>query len=444
MKKRIIATLVSAVLFCGLFAGCAKNEKASNGSVTTVTFWSNDASAGDALNSIVEEFNDTIGKDKKIKVELTIGGSNYFQTVDVAHQNDQLPDILVCTGDQLKLFLKKGDIVPIDSFDGSKEFMESVKGPRVDGGNVRNGKTYSLYMSTLTAGMIYNKDLFKKAGIVDENGEAKPPKTWEELREYAKKLTNKKEQVYGYSFPFKNGIYYNLRAPFSTSSDIKTDWDNLTVDHSELGDIFNLMLDLKKDGSLFPGSESMEDDTSRAYFAEGKIAMVPAISWDVAVYTKQFVAKCDWGVAPMPVKDASKAYPGWSEVAGGYLLSKNALEKGDKAFEFYKYLYSNESLGKFAKDAGKILLDTDIMNTVEKIDDNTVAFANLYDPERDYTRYPTYVVEGDNVDDTFKKIWSGELTVDEGIDYLNKNYEKGLKKAVENKEIDVTPFQTKK
>ncbi|UKI35907.1 MAG: extracellular solute-binding protein [Clostridiales bacterium] len=37
-------------------------------------------------------------------------------------------------------------------------------------------KTYRLPVSVTTMGLIYNKDMFKSAGIVDEKGEAKAPR----------------------------------------------------------------------------------------------------------------------------------------------------------------------------------------------------------------------------------------------------------------------------
>lgn len=40
----------------------------------------------------------------------------------------------------------------------------------------------------------YNKDLFRKAGL-DPN---KPPKTWPELYEYAKKISALGDDIYGY------------------------------------------------------------------------------------------------------------------------------------------------------------------------------------------------------------------------------------------------------
>ena len=58
------------------------------------------------------------------------------------------------------------------------------------------GKVYGLWLNSDVRMLGYHKDLFVKAGL-DPN---KPPATWKELREYAKKLTNPAEGVWGYGF----------------------------------------------------------------------------------------------------------------------------------------------------------------------------------------------------------------------------------------------------
>ncbi len=66
----------------------------------------------------------------------------------------------------------------------SPELEERLKG--------EDGKTYAVADRKRLKGYIlyYRKDLFRRAGIVDESGEAIPPKTWDELYEYAQRLTN--------------------------------------------------------------------------------------------------------------------------------------------------------------------------------------------------------------------------------------------------------------
>ncbi|MDI6783271.1 MAG: extracellular solute-binding protein, partial [bacterium] len=47
-------------------------------------------------------------------------------------------------------------------------------------------------------GLFYNKKLFKAAGIVAQNGEPKPPETWDELVKTAVKLTDRKKNISGF------------------------------------------------------------------------------------------------------------------------------------------------------------------------------------------------------------------------------------------------------
>lgn len=60
-----------------------------------------------------------------------------------------------------------------------------------------NGSVYAIPNRTDCRALYYNKDLLIKAGYVDANGEAVPPKDWKELKEYALKLTeyDSKKQI---------------------------------------------------------------------------------------------------------------------------------------------------------------------------------------------------------------------------------------------------------
>lgn len=63
---------------------------------------------------------------------------------------------------------------------------------------IRNGRIYALPIMAYIQALMYNKKLFKEAGIVDANGEAKPPTNWEEFVSCAKKLTNRSKGVSGF------------------------------------------------------------------------------------------------------------------------------------------------------------------------------------------------------------------------------------------------------
>jgi len=52
-------------------------------------------------------------------------------------------------------------------------------------------RVFAVPNSTDDRALYYNEDLFERAGLVDENGVARPPKNWKELREFGRKLTER-------------------------------------------------------------------------------------------------------------------------------------------------------------------------------------------------------------------------------------------------------------
>lgn len=210
-----------------------------------------------------------------------------------------------------------------------------------------DGKIYTLPNSILTFGLVYNKDMFRKYGIVDEKGEPTPPKTFDELREYAKRMTNPDEQDYGIILPMKWGGFCStdvLGLMLGSSGRSEFDCIKGKYDFDPVKPIVHMYLGLINDGSCFPGSETLDNDMARAYFAERNIAMKFAGSYDVGVFNSQFPAKCDWGVAPYPVADSSNRFKQKMIIGGGYAMSKACVEKiGDEAaLEILKFFYGDE------------------------------------------------------------------------------------------------------
>jgi len=63
----------------------------------------------------------------------------------------------------------------------------------------RNNRYYAFPTSAYSMGLYYNKRLFRNAGVVDEKGEANPPRTWEQFLEAAKKIANPDKGICGFA-----------------------------------------------------------------------------------------------------------------------------------------------------------------------------------------------------------------------------------------------------
>ena len=64
----------------------------------------------------------------------------------------------------------------------------------------RDGKIYAIPTTQYIQGLLINKNLFRRAGLVDENGDIMFPKTYDELAEYAK-IIKEKTGVSGFAMP---------------------------------------------------------------------------------------------------------------------------------------------------------------------------------------------------------------------------------------------------
>lgn len=438
--RKLLSLAVAAALSVGMMTGC-QNKTTSSGS-TTVRVWTTDAGGKSVWEKLVKKFNDTTGKEKGIKIEWTTYSSDFLTSLEVARKNDQLPEIAAIS--DVSGYSKTGDVLPLEDMPGGKEFIEEYGIDLVQGRNIIGDVVYNVPSTSNVPALVYNKDLFKAAGLVDSNGEALPPQTWEEVREYAKKITDEKKQVYGLGIPLKEmSLYcnYMLRPSFASSYGEMAvyDFDNITVSYDNYKYPFEWSLKVKSDNTLFPGAEGLDNDTMRAYFAEGKIGMYMGLSWDVGVLTSQFVAKCDWGVAPCPVVEGMERQPNWRDISGSYSICKSAKNLDlEKVMEVYKFIFSLNSRKAIYENGVRIPCKKDAIEAADssKLSTQFQDFANLLDENFKVIVPPSLKLEGDTFVDTFSKVWAEKVSVDDAIKDLNIRYTAAFKKGVEDGSIN--------
>lgn len=344
MKKFMACILAASVAITAL-AGCAKKTGVENG-VKTVTVWSGNSSSQDIDTKLIKKWNESTGKEKGIYIDYTVkGGDTINQEVELALQNGDAPDMFPSA--YLQKYVESGYVVAINDLPGGEEFLKDYEGYLRIRDSIVNGKVYRVPINGGTQGLIYNKDMFKAAGIVDEKGEAKPPETWDEVVEYAKKLTNKSKQQFGIIVPLKWTGWATSDIQFPMMSSVGHFGYNPVTndyDYSGLVPIMHAFLDMKANGSIYPGADGLENDAARAIFASGCVGMKFGFSFDVGVLNDQFPAECDWGVAPYPVVDKNVRYKQRMGYGYTYSINKKSLDTvgGEALMEVLKFFASDE------------------------------------------------------------------------------------------------------
>lgn len=366
--KRITAVTVGAVLAVSI-AGCSGKKVSNEDNATTVTIWSGDGHSKVFMDEQIKKWNDSTGKEKGIKIDYVVKSGDVKQQIELAMENGTAPD-LFAGGDAEKM-ATQGKIAALDDIKGLKPLMDKYADYMMPSRCKINGKTYVIPQTATTYGLIYNVDMFKAAGLVDENGEAKPPTTLKELREYAKKLTNPSKKEYGIIFPGKwSGWYGTDVAKMAVPSCGYISGYNPKTgeyDYTAEGKVVKTLMDIKKDGSYYPGVEGLDNDPARARFAEGGIGMKTAGSYDYGVLTEQFPAKINWAVAPFPADDENNMYKQHMDIGGTILINAKSLETlgEDKIVEVYNFLYSDELVKEKYRKGMAIPLNMDWVKDVE-------------------------------------------------------------------------------
>lgn len=428
MKKKLkaLSAVMSAVMLVGLTTGCGK-EKTTASDVTTIELWSVNTHAKDADTAYWKKWNETVGKENGFYVNFQVkGGDSYTQSMELALQSGTAPDFV--SGDMKKL-ADSGDIIAYDDIPGCDDLIKKYKdrGLLEETRGMYKGKTYTLPSGATTMGLVYNRDMFKEAGIVDENGEPTPPKTWAEVREYAKRLTNESSKKYGIIYPLKWGGWFNsdIACPAMSSAGIM-DFNPVTgkFEYDGMKTAMEAIVGMYNDGSVYPGADSMDNDSARALFAEGVVGMKFAFSFDVGVLNDQFPAKCDWGVAPHPTDNENVAYKQFSEYGYGSYVNAKTKVSLDRISEFL-HLTDGANEVESYKNCTSIPINIDSIKGVEPYTKKTGwnEFVNMVEISVPRPLFPNQDFGGmEEPKNIFvNKVLKGEISVDEGIALMNKN-----------------------
>ncbi|MDQ0061428.1 ABC transporter substrate-binding protein [Paenibacillus harenae] len=444
MKKRWLTMTLAAVVMAGSLAACSGKKTEENGGAesggsdsgekTVISYWTGDRHDSEFIKEVVDEYNAT-NKDN-IEVDLVIKGDDFDQALDMSFQTSEPPDVIRVKENTIQTFYKKGYLAPIDEF--LKEEHKAAF-PEMPDLNSFEGKRYSLPNYGTTMRLIYNKELFAKAGVTA------PPTTLAELVDVAKKLTaaGKESGAYGFAQNFKNpgsafGRSSRVIAEVSGFGGFGYDFKTAQYDFSHFKPIIEAFKQIKDDGSMLPGVESLDIDPLRAQFAEGKIGMYLSFSAEAGVYTSQFPAKIEWAAAPAPSIDGS--FNGASGFLGGqWLALSSKTTKKEAAWKFMSYMYSESLLQQYQEKGFGISMVPSVSEVAATPQVKGIEgfLPNPYDGV--WPVYPVVAVQGTKSDDAFFKYMVSGGDLDAIIKDLNERYNAALAQAVKNGEVKAEP-----
>ncbi|GLQ08795.1 ABC transporter substrate-binding protein [Devosia yakushimensis] len=241
------------------------------------------------------------------------------------------PDIVSFDNPDFAMFSSRGAMLDItDRIANSQVIKAENYFPGPLNSVTWDGKYFGIPKYTDTIGVFYNKDLFAKAGITE------PPKTWEQVAEYAEKLTDPANNVYGVTFSARAGEEGTFQfLPLIQMSG--GDYSNVNTEGAVAAlELWKKIID---NGWASKDVLSLGQWDSTGTFNSGNAAMAISGPWEVDRMVED--AKFDWGVALLPTLTDGGTR---SSALGGFDWGIMSTTKHpDEAFRALEYFASQDN-----------------------------------------------------------------------------------------------------
>jgi multiple sugar transport system substrate-binding protein len=341
------------LLFAGLLvlSGCqTRLSSGEQGKVTHITLWQgvNPPPNRDVLQKLVDKFNQT---HPDIQVE----------SLYIGQQDQQMPKILAAVVGNAPPDLLwynptiGGQLVELNALIPLDEMLKNspVKGeidPTLFQSMEFKGKIWSVPFATNNVGIFYRPTLFKAAGIREL------PRTWEEFRQVAKKLTRDtngdgKIDQHGMFLPLGKGeftVFTWLPFMWSAGGELVSG-DSQSPAAVTLNDNKGALAALQFWRDLIADGSTILSGPERGYETDallaGKVAMQITGPWTLGQFKATGV---DFDVFPIPVGER----PATSVGGENLFLFKSTPERQKAAFKFVEYVLSEEFQTELALGTG--------------------------------------------------------------------------------------------
>lgn len=311
-----------------VLAGCSGSGAASGGSKSLSIEDYYDAS----YNPVYKQ----CAKDVDATVSIThVPGAGLISKVLQQASSRTLPDVLMLDNPDVQQIAASGALSDLS------DYGLNAKGdvPGVVAASTYKGKLYGLQSNTNSIALYYNKKMLADAGV-------EPPKTWDELKTAAKKLT--KGSTYGFAMSNINtyeGTWQFLPFFWSNGGDEKD------IATPEAAQALQLVLDLQDAGSLSKSSVSWDQADVNSQFIAGKAAMMINGPWQLPALNAKKGLEFD--SVPIPTRTGSDTVA----PLGGEAFT--VPQTGDKAkmqlaAKFVECLHSPKTQKALAEVSGNV------------------------------------------------------------------------------------------
>lgn len=295
--KRIVCGGMVAIM--AFLAGCGGKDD-SQISITVGNWPDKTNSAYTSFEAFKEEF-EKLYPDVEIVPDYGDASFKTFMTRGVANQ---LPGIQSLPFTEINKVSESGFALELTEELEKRGYLNALNPQLRDMVTTEDGKIFCVPMSTYKLGLCVNKELFEQAGLVNEDGSVKYPKTYTELAEYAQIIREKTGKA-GFIMQTMNNCGGWLFMPIAWSygvdfvEKVGGKW-KATFNSPEMIDALQYVYDLKWKYNALPDNALIDNEECKKLFAANEGAMYISMPLEQSLITKYSMDKDSicWAAVP--------------------------------------------------------------------------------------------------------------------------------------------------
>ena len=390
MKKVVCAVAALALISTAAFAQSSRrSSRSSSGksSGTVIKVWESDDSAKTYIEWAAKEYMKT-HKGVTIVYEH-VESTDARAKIELDGPAGVGADIFVAPHDHISALVQGGHVLENENPDFLSPFISAAKTAATYG-----GKVYGYPLGIETYALFYNKDLCPN-----------PPKTWDEVIEFAKTFNEPSKQKYALVWPVSDSYYDYMfsgsfgKRLFGPNGD---DRKQHNINAPETIEALKYFQSLRKQILDVPSAD-MTGDFCNSSFTQGKAAMIITGPWKTEEYTKLGI---NFGITTLP------SFPGQTQPATSFSGVRLAFvsaytEHPAEAADFAAFLVSKENLMKRFEITKQIPPRNDI-TTNDKLSNGILAQTKYAVP---MPTIPQMTAYWNSMGSAYAGIWDGDDVV---------------------------------
>ena len=309
----------------------------------TLSIWARDDDRP-IVTALVEDWN--ASHDNQLEPTFIPGGQ-FVTKFATAAAGGVAPDLVAIDLVYTPAFMEAGQLTDITEMAKALPFFGELSPSHIRLGTWSDGNIYALPFSAEGSVLVYNKDLFRQAGLNPDQ----PPTNWADVEDAAQKITALGDDTYGYYFSGACAgcnVFAMLPLVWASGGDILSDdYSQPTFTDPEVTAALEFYHRMYAAGDIPEGAKIDDGADFLNAFTSGKIGMIGTGAFSIAVLKTQY-PDIDFGLTPLPGQDG-----GQSSFAGGDNIAiPTGSEHVEEAFEFIQWLLTDQvQLEQYAKNS---------------------------------------------------------------------------------------------